>query len=94
LRPELVSPAVLALVSEAAPTREIVCAGAGGFEIANITLSEGIHIPGEQPSAETILDRWAELTDRRGETVPDQGWAQYRRELEKAGFVAPEAVPA
>ena len=94
LRPELVSPAVLALVSEAAPTRAIVCAGAGGFEIANITLSEGIHIPGEQPSAETILDRWAELTDRRGETVPDQGWAQYRRELEKAGFVAPEAVPA
>ncbi len=94
LRPELVSPAVLALVSEAAPTRAIVCAGAGGFEIANITLSEGIYISGEQPSAEAILDRWAELTDRRGETVPDQGWAQYRRELEKAGFVAPEAVPA
>src|SRR5580658_3884411 len=41
LRPELVSPGVLALVSEDAPTRAILCAGAGGFEIAKITLTEG-----------------------------------------------------
>ncbi len=44
LRSELVSPAVLALVSDGAPTRTILCAGAGSFEIANITLTEGIHI--------------------------------------------------
>jgi NAD(P)-dependent dehydrogenase (short-subunit alcohol dehydrogenase family) len=92
LRPELVSPAVLALVSEGAPTRAIVCAGAGGFEMANITLTEGIHIAGDPPSAETLLAKWADLTDRRGETVPDQGWAQYQRELKKAGFVAPRAM--
>jgi NAD(P)-dependent dehydrogenase (short-subunit alcohol dehydrogenase family) len=92
LRPELVSPGVLALVSEAAPTRTILCAGAGGFEIANITLTEGIHIPGDPPSAETLLARWTEVADRTGEAVPKQGFAQSQRELDKAGFVAPPTV--
>ncbi|MDE2487366.1 MAG: SDR family NAD(P)-dependent oxidoreductase [Alphaproteobacteria bacterium] len=92
LRPELVSPAVLALASEDAPTRAIVCAGAGGFEMANITLTEGVYLPGDPPSAEGLLERWAELASRRGETVPGQGWAQSQLELKKAGFVAPEPV--
>ena len=89
LRPELVSPAVLALVSEDAPTRAILCAGAGSFEIADITLTEGIHISGDPPSAETLLARWAEVADRTGEAVPNQGFVQSQRELKKAGFVAP-----
>jgi NAD(P)-dependent dehydrogenase (short-subunit alcohol dehydrogenase family) len=84
LRPELVSPAVLALVSEDAPTRTVVCAGGGGFEVANVTLTEGVFIPGSPPSAEALVARWAELTDRAGETVPEQGWAQLRQELAKA----------
>jgi len=88
LRPDLVSPAVLALVSEGAPTRAIVCAGAGGFEIANITLTEGFHLAGDPPSAETLLERWAQLTDRRGEIVPAQGAVQAQAELKKAGFGA------
>jgi NAD(P)-dependent dehydrogenase (short-subunit alcohol dehydrogenase family) len=93
LRPELVSPAVLALVSEQAPTRAILCAGAGGFELAHITLTSGFHIPGDAPSAETLLSRWAELSDRRGEMVPEQGSVQGQHELRKAGFAAaPPAV--
>ncbi len=94
LRPELVSPAVLALVSDAAPTRAILCAGAGGFELAHITLTEGVHIGGDAPSAEALVARWAELADRRGEIIPQQGWAQSQLELKKAGFVAPAAVDA
>jgi NAD(P)-dependent dehydrogenase (short-subunit alcohol dehydrogenase family) len=89
LRPELVSPAVLALVSEQAPTRAIVCAGAGGFAVANITLTEGIYVEGDSPSAETLLARWAELSDRSGEIVPAQGFEQSRRELEKASAALP-----
>jgi NAD(P)-dependent dehydrogenase (short-subunit alcohol dehydrogenase family) len=92
LRPDLVSPAVLALVCDDAPTRTILCAGAGGFEAAHITLTRGIHIPGDPPSAETLLERLADVTDRRGETIPDQGWAQNQLELRKAGFIVPEAV--
>lgn len=94
LRPELVSPAVLALVSEQAPTRAILCAGAGGFELAHVTLTQGVHLPGDPPSAEALLAHWSELADRRGETVPERGWAQSERELAKAGFVIPQAEVA
>ena len=85
LDPALVSPAVVALVSEQAPTRAILCAGAGSFEIANITLTEGIHL-GEAPTAEALLERWAELADRSGEMVPGTGFDQARHELHKAAF--------
>jgi len=88
LRPELVSPGVLALVSDEAPTRAILCAGAGGFELANITLTEGIFIAGDPPSAETLLARWAEIADRSGETVPAMGTIQGQCELKKAGVAA------
>ncbi len=94
LRPDLVSPAVLALVSEQAPTRAILCAGAGGFELAHITLTQGVYLPGEPPAAEALLAHWSELADRRGETVPERGWAQSERELAKAGFVPPKAEVA
>jgi hypothetical protein len=83
---------VLALVSEDAPTRTILCAGGGGFEMANITLTEGIHIPGDPPSADTLLARLTEVADRTGEAVPNQGFVQSQRELEKAGFVAPQTT--
>ena len=44
LKPEAVSPAVVFLASEAAPTRAILCAGAGSFERAYITLTPGAFI--------------------------------------------------
>jgi NAD(P)-dependent dehydrogenase (short-subunit alcohol dehydrogenase family) len=90
LRPELVSPGVLALVAEEAPTRAILCAGAGGFELANVTLTRGIHLAGPALTAEAILERWPQVADRAGESVPDQGWAQSRLELGKAGYAVPE----
>ena len=86
LRPERVSPAVLALVSGDAPTRAIVCAGAGGFELAHITLTKGIHLDDDSTAAEALLDKWGELADRQDEIVPGQGWEQVRLELTKAGY--------
>jgi len=86
LAPRFVSPAVVALVADDAPTRAILCAGAGGFELANITMTKGVHVPGDPPSATAVLANWARLADRDGETVPAQGWEQSRLELEKAGF--------
>ena len=86
LRPELVSPAVLALVSEQAPTRAILCAGAGGFELAQVTLTQGVFLAGEAPSAEDLLAQWTQLANRDGDMVPPQGFDQARHELRKAGF--------
>ncbi len=82
-KPELVSPAVLALVSEQAPNRAILSAGAGGFELANIALTQGLHL-GEDASAEAILTQWGQLSSRENDFVPTQGFDQARHELNKA----------
>jgi len=92
LASELVGPALLALVSENAPTRAILCAGAGSFELAHVTLTQGIHLEGDPPPAEALLQRWSEVADRRGEFLPAQGFEQSRHELEKAGFEFPESA--
>lgn len=84
--PALVSPAVLALVADDAPTRTILCAGAGAFEQANVTLTQGIHVGQVDDAAEQIVARWNELGDRGDETVPSEGSAQFRRELALAGL--------
>ncbi|WP_256646160.1 SDR family NAD(P)-dependent oxidoreductase [Thermomonas paludicola] len=83
-KPELVSPAVLALVAQNAPNRAILSAGAGGFELAYIALTQGIQL-GAAASAEAILEQWAELSSRDNDFVPSQGFDQARHELDKAG---------
>ena len=91
LDPALASPAVLALVADDAPTRAILCAGAGGYELAQITLTQGIHL-GAASTAEALLERWGELSDRTGEMVPGTGFDQARHELRKAGFAFDDAA--
>ncbi len=86
LTPDAVSPAVLALVAEDAPTRMILCAGAGSFEQAHVTLTRGVHLGRSDDVAERIASHWAEIGDAAGSTVPDAAWAQGRGELEKAGL--------
>jgi len=86
LAPRFVSPGVVLLAATDAPTRAILCAGAGGFELANVTLTQGVHVPGDPPSAERLQQDWPKLADRQGEAIPAQGWEQSRLELAKAGF--------
>lgn len=84
LRPAAVSPGVLALVADDAPNRTILCAGAGSFEQAHITLTRGIHVGLHDQAAEEVANNWAAIGDRAGEVVPASGSAQSRIELEKA----------
>lgn len=83
VRPELVTPGLLYLCSQDAPTRAILTAGAGGFEVANVTLTQGIFAEG-QDAAEQIAANWARVIDREGEIVPETGMAQGMLELSKA----------
>jgi NAD(P)-dependent dehydrogenase (short-subunit alcohol dehydrogenase family) len=83
LRPELVTPGLLYLVSQDAPTRCILGAGAGGFERAYVTLTQGIRVVGDD-APEQIAARFAEIGDRNGEIVPEMGAAQGMIELTKA----------
>ncbi len=74
--PEKVAPAAIYLVSEDAPTNMIVGAGAGVFQAAYITLTQGKLLTGDQLSAEGIAAHWAEITDRTGELTPQSGAEQ------------------
>lgn len=91
LAPSFVSPGVVALAAEAAPTRAVLCAGAGGFELANITMTQGIYVAGEPPAAQTIQSDWQKLADRSNELVPAMGWEQSRCELAKVGLTVEAA---
>jgi len=79
-----VTPGLLALVAEDAPTRAILCAGAGAFERAHVTLTQGIHVGMGADAAEQVAARWDEISDRDGETVPESGSAQGTLEVGKA----------
>ncbi|HVQ02026.1 MAG TPA: SDR family NAD(P)-dependent oxidoreductase [Burkholderiaceae bacterium] len=81
LTPESVTPALLHLVSEDAPTRAIVCAGAGTFARAHITLTPGLHIGVGPDAAERVAESFDAISDRHGETVPENGSAQGRNEI-------------
>jgi NAD(P)-dependent dehydrogenase (short-subunit alcohol dehydrogenase family) len=92
LAPEAVSPAVLALVSEDAPNRAVICAGAGGFEQAHITLTKGIFVGTADDAAEQILAGMSQVSDRTDEVVPVSGSDQGTFELQKCQAAIVEKV--
>ncbi|WP_086620138.1 SDR family NAD(P)-dependent oxidoreductase [Erythrobacter tepidarius] len=85
LDPGLVSPGLIPLVGQDAPTRTILCAGAGHFAAAHVTLTEGAQIGGGTDAADRIVANWGKIIDRTGEIVPAYGFMQAEREVAAAG---------
>jgi NAD(P)-dependent dehydrogenase (short-subunit alcohol dehydrogenase family) len=83
LKPEAVVPAMLVMVSENAPNRTILCAGAGTFEAAHITMTQGLHIGLSSDSPELLAAKLAEVTSRHDDVVPMSGAAQGTNEIGK-----------
>ena len=81
--PEKVALAALYLVSEDAPTNMIVGAGAGVFQAAYVTLTQGKLLTGDDLSPEGIAAHWAKITDRTGELTPQNGAEQSMSILKK-----------
>ena len=84
LKPSDVVPAMLVLTSENAPNRTILCAGAGSFEAAHITLTQGTWIGHGDDAAEQLAAQLASIKHRDGEIVPESGLAQGHHELSRA----------
>lgn len=63
LQPEMVTPAVIFMCAEEAPSRQVIAAGAGGFARAAIIESEGIILTGDEVNADVLAARWAEASD-------------------------------
>ena len=82
--PEAVVPAMLVLASDQAPTRTVLCAGAGGFEAAHITLTQGAFVGTGADAPEQLAARLAQVLHRAGEMVPGSGAGQGSNELRLA----------
>ena len=84
LAPDKVSPGLLKLVSDDAPTRAVMCAGAGHFATSNVTLTDGTFVGSDNDAGEEVIRRWEQISSRAGETVPQYGFAQAEREVASA----------
>ena len=84
LQPEAVVPAMLALACEDAPTRTILCAGAGSVEAAHITLTQGIWMGLDDSADERLQQHMAQVLARENDMVPGSGSGQGQHEVGRA----------
>ncbi|MEJ8573535.1 SDR family NAD(P)-dependent oxidoreductase [Microbaculum marinum] len=63
LDPSAVSPGLLYLVSEDAPSRIVLCAGAGSFARYVAFETRGIYLPPDERTPEAIAARFGEISD-------------------------------
>jgi NAD(P)-dependent dehydrogenase (short-subunit alcohol dehydrogenase family) len=81
VKPEAVSPGVVMLCAEDAPTRMILCAGAGSFEQAFVTLTKGAYVGEGEEAAERLVERLPRIGDRRDDIVGQNAGSQGQVEL-------------
>src|ERR1700743_2057272 len=65
LKPEYVTPAVVFLASEDAPTGNVISAAAGAFSSAQIVESTGVNI-GHGATADDVATNWSKISDFTG----------------------------
>ena len=66
ITPASVTPAVLYLASRDGPNRTVMLAGAGCFAVARLLESDGVFIPEDQRTPETIAGQFEAISDMQG----------------------------
>lgn len=84
LQPEAVTPAVIFLASEGAPTRQILAAGAGVFARVAIQETPGVFLPPEVRDAEHVASAWERIAAIEGQRELQAGGEQTVKFLQKA----------
>jgi len=84
LQPEAVTAGALTLCHKEAPTRFILCAGAGGYASTRLFETEGTFIAAEQQSPETVLEQWDSISDSSVQSELASGMKQSEKFLGKA----------
>ena len=83
LKPEYVTPGVVFLASEEAPTGAILTAGAGVFALARLYETEGVYLGEGGLSVEEVRDNWGKITDPAGQKAYDGGGEQTQKFFRK-----------
>ena len=84
LEPASVTPAVIFLASQDAPTRQIVAAGAGVFARVVIQETPGIFLPQAERDAEHVASGWKKLAATDGQQELQAGGEQTMKVLRRA----------
>jgi hypothetical protein len=63
MKPESITPAVLFMLGDNAPTRTIMGAGAGSFAVIKILETEGINLPPSEWTPDAVSAHFAEISD-------------------------------
>jgi NAD(P)-dependent dehydrogenase (short-subunit alcohol dehydrogenase family) len=85
LKPEYVTPGVVYLVSEDAPTGVILTAGGGAFALSRIYETEGVYLGDQGLSVEEIRDNWDRISDPDGQKAYATGGEQGAKFFRKMG---------
>lgn len=93
LAPEAVTPAVLFLASEAAPSRTILGAGAGSFAVTHIVESPAVFLGDGEVTPEAIAARWMDVARADDLCALSDAFSQSRRYLLAAREPSSRASP-
>jgi NAD(P)-dependent dehydrogenase (short-subunit alcohol dehydrogenase family) len=84
LKPESVTAGLVYLVSEDAPSRTVLCAGAGGFAATKVYETDGVYLPPEQQTPEHVAANFDAITSADGQKEFQHGGEQGIKFLSKA----------
>src|SRR5947207_1136071 len=79
MKPEAITPAVEYLLSEDAPTRTIMGAGAGSFAVIKILESEGINLAPSDWTPDAVAAHFQEISDMSKAKALESGFQQYQQ---------------
>ena len=82
LKPEFVTPGVVFLCSDEAPTGAVLTAGAGAFALARIVETEGVYL-GHETTVEAVRDNWTRIIDETGAKAYVNGGEQTQKFFRK-----------
>jgi NAD(P)-dependent dehydrogenase (short-subunit alcohol dehydrogenase family) len=83
LAPRYVTPGVIFLCSEEAPTGVILTAGAGAFAVARVFETEGAYLGEGGLSVEEVRDNWSRIADEAGQKAYLTGGEQTQKFFRK-----------
>ena len=84
MKPESITPAVLFLLAEDAPTRTIMGAGAGSFAVIKIIESEGINLAPSEWTPDAVAAHFAEISDMSKAKALEGAFQQTQKYVEQA----------
>lgn len=93
MKPESITPAVLYLLSENAPTRTIMGAGAGSFAVIKVVESEGLNLPEAEWTPDAVAANFDKIADMSKARDLGGAFFQTFKYLEQAAKAAGITLP-